>query len=534
MNELNSDLEKNRTQRGLSSALCRAVKTLASASGFIGLFFVDLCVLRGLCLSNLPHRVGLTVNQPNLETALSIPEFKPGALLNPIAGKNRFFPLIVFLLMSSALFAQTAVPTAEKSAPTSSYILAGRLFDATGDNVRENMVIAVEGERIKSIGSAADIKIPPGAKVIDLSHATVLPGLIDCHTHLGSRADRYNELYNFKDTPFSHAFAAVLNARKTLEAGFTSVRDVGSDPFLAVDLRNSISEGLLVGPRIVASGPGISITGGHGDLNNFSPQTRVMMFPEERDFAIADSVDQLRHVIRAQEKYGVDVIKILATGGVLSRGDSPGSPQFTFEELKAAAETAHMGGRKIAAHAHGTEGIKNAIRAGIDSIEHASLIDDEGIRLAREHGTYLVMDIYNDDYLLNEAPKYGLPTENLDKEKALGKLQRENFRKAFQAGVKMAFGTDAGVYPHGDNARQFFYMVKYGMTPAQAIRAATSSSADLIGRLPDVGTLETGKFADIIAVNADPFADVRALEHVDFVMKGGVVYKDTRVVHPAQ
>ena len=257
-----------------------------------------------------------------------------------------------------------------------------------------------------------------------------------------------------------------------------------------------------------------------------------MMFPEERDFAIADSADQIRHVIRAQEKYGVDVIKILATGGVLSRGDSPGAAQFTLEELKAAAETAHMGGRKIAAHAHGTEGIKNAILAGIDSIEHASLIDDEGIRLAKQHGTYLVMDIYNDDYILNEAPKYGLPTENLDKERMVGRLQRENFRKAFQAGVKMAFGTDAGVYPHGDNARQFFYMVKFGMTPAQAIRAATSNAADLIGRSKDVGTIEAGKYADIIAVSADPISDVRALEHVDFVMKGGVVYKDARSSAP--
>jgi imidazolonepropionase-like amidohydrolase len=293
------------------------------------------------------------------------------------------------MILASAAFGQApARPGAvDKSGHKTSYILAGRLFDATSDNVRENVIIGVEDERITSVASAADFKIPAGAKVIDLSQATVLPGLIDCHTHLGSRADRYNEIYNFKDTPFSHAFAAVLNARKTLEAGFTSVRDVGSQPFLAVDLRNSINEGFLVGPRVVASGPGISITGGHGDLNNFSPQTRVMMFPEERDFQIADSVDQVRHVIRAQEKYGVDVIKILATGGVLSRGDSPGAPQFTFEELKAAAETAHMGGRKIAAHAHG-----------------ASLIDDEGIRLAKEHGTYLVMDIYNDDYILNEAP----------------------------------------------------------------------------------------------------------------------------------
>jgi imidazolonepropionase-like amidohydrolase len=453
--------------------------------------------------------------------------------LNHAKSSNKLFTALVCLTLSSIAFGQAPASPADKSAQKVSYILAGRLFDATGDSVRENVVIAVEDERIKSVASAADIKIPPGSKVIDLSQATVLPGMIDCHTHLGSRADRYDEIYNFKSTPFDHAFSAVVNARKTLEAGFTSVRDVGSDPFLAVDLRNSINEGLLVGPRVVASGPGISITGGHGDLNNFSPQTRVMMFPEERDFQIADSADQVRHVIRAQEKYGVDVIKILATGGVLSRGDSPGAAQFTFEELKAAADTAHMGGRKIAAHAHGTEGIKNAIRAGIDSIEHASLIDDEGIRLAKEHGTYLVMDIYNDDYILNEAPKWGLPAENLDKERMVGRLQRDNFRKAFQAGVKMAFGTDAGVYPHGDNAKQFFYMVKYGMTPAQAIRAATSSAADLIGRAKDVGTIEAGKYADVIAVNADPLADVRALEHVDFVMKGGVVYKDTRIPHPA-
>ena len=260
-----------------------------------------------------------------------------------------------------------------------------------------------------------------------------------------------------------------------------------------------------------------------------------MMFPEQRDFALADNEDQIRHVIRAQEKYGVDVIKILATGGVLSRGDNPGAFQYTLQELKTAAETAHMGDRKIAAHAHSTPGIKNSILAGIDSIEHASLIDDEGIRLAKEHGTYLVMDIYNDDYILNEAPKWGLPTENLDKERMVGRLQRGNFRKAVEAGVKMAFGADAGVYPHGDNAKQFLYMVKFGMTPAQAIRAATSSAADLIGRARDVGTIEAGKYADIIAVNADPLADVRALEHVDFVMKGGVVYKDTRAVvaHPA-
>ncbi|MCU1306780.1 MAG: Pro-Hyp dipeptidase [Acidobacteriaceae bacterium] len=434
-----------------------------------------------------------------------------------------FRPPVVFLfaLVCISAFAQSANQPAAKL----TYIKAGQLFDATSDNVKSNMVIVVAGERIQKIGTAAEISIPANSDVIDLSSATVLPGLIDCHTHLQSRGDRYNPIYEFRDTPFNHAFAAVVNARKTLDAGFTSVRDVGSDPFLAVDLRNSINEGLIPGPRIVASGPGISITGGHGDLNSFSPQTHVSMFPEERDYGIADGADQVRHVVRAQVKYGVDVIKILATGGVLSKGDSPGAPQFTYEELKVAADTAHEAGRKIAAHAHGAQGIKDAIRAGIDSIEHASLVDDEGIALAKQHGTYFVMDIYNDDYLLGNAIKFGLEPENVEKEKMVGRTQRENFEKAFKAGVKMAFGTDAGVYPHGDNAKQFFYMVKYGMTPAQAIRAATSSAADLIGRTKDVGTLEAGKFADIIAVKSDPLKDVTSLEKVDFVMKGGKVYK---------
>jgi imidazolonepropionase-like amidohydrolase len=443
---------------------------------------------------------------------------------------KRLFVILIFL---ASCIAQQPTPQATP-APKTTYIRAGRLFDGTSDTVRENVTIVVVGDRIQSVGPAGAASIPKGATVIDLSRSTVLPGLIDCHTHLGARADRYDEIYFFKDTPFQSAFAATVNARKTLEAGFTSVRDVGSLPFLAVDLRNSINEGLIPGPRIVASGPGISITGGHGDLNNFSPQTRVTMFPEERDFQIADGVDQIRHVVRAQVKYGVDVIKILATGGVLSKGDSPGAPQFTPEELKAAADEAHMAGRKIAAHAHGTQGIKNAILAGIDSIEHASLIDDEGIRLAKEHGVYLVMDIYNDDYILGKAVEFGLPKENVEKEKKIGKVQRENFERAVKGGAKMAFGTDAGVYPHGDNAKQFFYMVKFGMTPAQAIRAATSNAADLIGRAKDVGTVEAGKYADLIAVSADPLQDVRALENVGFVMKGGEVYKDTIATKPAR
>ena len=416
------------------------------------------------------------------------------------------------------------------------YIKAGKLFDGTGYSTLADRVIVVEGERIKSVGSSLEIPIPGGAEVLDLTGATVLPGLIDAHTHLGLRADRYDEINKFKDTPNHSAFAAVLHAKKTLEAGFTTVRDVGSKPFLAVDLRDSIAEGFLVGPRIVASGPGISITGGHGDLNRFAPQVRVSMFPEERDYKIADGVDQVRHVVRAQIKHGVDVIKVHASGGVLSRGDSPGAPQYSVEELRVLVEEAHAAGRKVAAHAHGAQGMKNAVIAGVDSIEHGSLIDDEVIRLMLERGTWLVADIYNDDYLLGKAVEFHLPQEMIDKEKAIGQLQRDNFAKAVDAGIKVAFGTDAGVYPHGDNAKQFFYMVKYGLTPARAIRSATSDAAELLGKAGQVGKIAPEFYADLIAVEGDPLADIQVLEKVGFVMKGGSVVKDdlTRRDRPAR
>ena len=380
-----------------------------------------------------------------------------------------------------ALLLGLAALNALASAATVTYVKVGNLFESRTGRYRVHVILVLDGDRIRSVEDAG-FAIPSGAQVVDLSSDFVFPGLIDCHTHLTGRADRYDPIHDFDDSYGDHAIFGVRNARVTLEAGFTTVRDVGSAPFLAVDLRKNIDAGFIPGPRIVASGPPLSITGGHGDLNNYAPETSVTIFPGKRDFAIADGEQQVQQTVREQVKYGVDVIKILASGGVLSKGDQPGAPQYTLAELKVAADTAHQAGRKIAAHAHGAQSIKWAIEAGIDSIEHASLVDDEGIRLAKQHGTYFVMDIYNDTYILGEAKNFGIPEELLIKERALGQTQRDNFRKAFQAGVKMAFGTDAGVYPHGDNAKQFHYMVQYGMTPAQAIQAATVSAADLIGR----------------------------------------------------
>jgi imidazolonepropionase-like amidohydrolase len=432
------------------------------------------------------------------------------------------FALAMIFVALQPAFAQAGVPA---TAPTV-YIKAGHLFDATSDQLRDNVVLVVEGERITKVAAASQVTIPDGASVVDLSQNWVLPGLIDCHTHLEIRADQWDPILQLKATPFLGGFNGVVNANKTLQAGYTSVRDVGSQPFFAVDLRRAIDSGYIPGPRVVASGPPITITGGHGDMNGFAPEVENMMYPAERDYSIVDGPEQVRHAVREQVKYGVDVIKILATGGVLSQGDQPGAEQLTYEEMKMAVDEAHRTGRKVAAHAHGTLGIKDAVRAGVDSIEHGSLIDAEGIEMMKAHGTYLVADIYNDDYILGKAIEFGLPKENVDKEKMVGRLQRENFAKAVAAGVKIAFGTDAGVYPHGDNAKQFHYMVKFGMTPAAAIRAATSSAADLIDRAKDVGTLEAGKYADLIAVTANPLEKVEVLEHVGFVMKGGKIYKD--------
>jgi imidazolonepropionase-like amidohydrolase len=316
------------------------------------------------------------------------------------------------------------------------------------------------------------------------------------------------------------ALYGARSARATLEAGFTAVRNVGAGSYGDVALRDAVNEGDIPGPRMVVSGPAIGIKGGHCDNNLLPPEFN---YTSE---GVADGPWAARAKVREVIKYGADLIKICATGGVLSKGDGVGTPQYTLEEMRAIVEEAHKLGRKVAAHAHGTEGIKDAIRAGVDSIEHSSLIDAEGIEMARKQGTYLVMDIYNDDFILQEGEKAGILPESLEKERQVGQLQRNNFRKAWQAKVRMAFGTDAGVYPHGDNARQFAYMVQYGMTPMEAIRAATLSGADLLGLKDKIGSIAPGKFADLIAVDADPLENIAALRNVSFVMKSGKIYKN--------
>jgi imidazolonepropionase-like amidohydrolase len=413
------------------------------------------------------------------------------------------------LMLVASAHAQTNKVTA---------VLAGRLLDVVAGRVLQNQVILIEGERIAAVGAAAATAIPAGARVIDLSGSTVLPGLIDAHTHLTSNPNIHGYMA-LSSSDMRSAMYGVRAARDTLNAGFTMVRDVGASGFGDIALRDAINDGDLPGPRMLAAGYALGIQGGHCDNN--------LLAPEYKDVAqgVADGPWAARGKVREMAKYGADLIKICATGGVLSKGDAAGAQQYTLEEMQAIVQEAHKLGRKVAAHAHGASGISDAIRAGVDSVEHASLIDAEGIKLAREKGTYLVMDIYNDDYILSAGEKAGFLPESLAKEKEIGQLQRDNFRKALAGGARMAFGSDAGVYPHGDNGKQFHYMVKYGMTPMAAVQAATINAADLLGWKDKVGSITAGKYADIIAVGADPMADVSALTKVSFVMKGGKVVK---------
>ena len=396
-------------------------------------------------------------------------------------------------------------------------IRAGRLIDGRGGPPISNAVILIDGDRVTAVGQG--LTIPKNARVIDLSRSTVLPGFIDCHTHVTSQpSDYYQDI--FRRSPIDVAVTSHVYARRTLEAGFTTIRDVGSREFIDVALRNAIDHGDVPGPRIQAATLAVGSTGGHNDLSGFSPYLEFNTFS-----GVADGVDAIRKLVRLEVKNGADVIKMIASAGVLSEEESVGAPQYSQEEMNAVVEEAAMWGRKVAAHAHGAEAIKRAIKAGVASVEHASLIDDEGIALAKSRGTYLVMDIYNDDYIMSEYKRLGYPQKILDKEAKVGRTQRENFRKAAQAGVKLAYGTDSGVYPHGWNGKQFAKMVEWGLTPTQAIQTATANAADLLGWSDRVGSIQPGRFADIVAVDGDPLTDIRELERVKFVMKGGMVYK---------
>jgi imidazolonepropionase-like amidohydrolase len=401
-------------------------------------------------------------------------------------------------------------------------VTADRMVDVLAGRVVPNPVVVVTDGRIAAVGANGQQPAAPAdATRIDLPGMTLLPGLIDMHVHLDSvpQIGGYNYL-QYSDAVWTVAAAA--NAKKMLDAGFTTVRNVGSGFFSDVGVRDAVELGLVPGPRVIPAAYALGATGGHCDSTYFPPSM------EEKSPALVDSVEEGRKRVREQRKNGAQVIKVCATGGVFSRNTEPGQQQMSEAELRAIADEAHQWGLKVAAHAHGAAGIKAAIRAGIDTIEHASLIDDEGIRLAKDRGAWLSMDIYNTDYTQSEGKKNGVLEDNLRKDREIAEVQRQGFRKAHEAGVKMVYGTDAGVYPHEQAGRQFAVMVRYGMTPMQAIQSATRNAAQALGRERDVGAIAVGRFGDLIAVAGDPLTDVRALETVPFVMKGGKVEKNAR------
>jgi imidazolonepropionase-like amidohydrolase len=422
--------------------------------------------------------------------------------------------------MSFAPLAALLFVAAAPAAPVT-VVKAGRLLDPGTGMVTPNAVVLVENGRVKAAG--AGVAIPEGGTIVDLSRFTVLPGLIDCHTHLVGDYSDADPISELKKTAAQRAFESIPNARATLEAGFTTVRDVGVyRAFVDVALRDAIAKGWVEGPRMFVAGPYVTISEGGGAVTGLAPDVQL---PLDLRYGVADGADSVRQRVREIAAHGVDLIKVIATGAFLAHGSNPGSPEFTSDELRAAVEEASKKGLKVAAHAHSAEGIKLAVKAGVASIEHGTFLDEEGIRLMKERGTYLVADLYDAEWIRHAQ---GYPADFAQKQPEADEIQRENFRKAFRAGVKVAFGTDAGVYPHGQNARQFAWQVRYGQTPMEAIRSATVSAAELIGRESDIGSLAPGRFADLIAVSGDPLTDVRALENVAFVMKEGRITKDTR------
>src|SRR5712692_1575864 len=426
---------------------------------------------------------------------------------------------VAFAALLTTLAGLVITARVQAQAPKRTVIRAGRVVNVRTGELRANQAIVIEGDKIAQIAPSSEVTAASGDTTIDLPDATLLPGLIDMHTHLTFELSSLS-YEGLKISTAREALHGARNARRTLEAGFTTVRNVGAKDYADIALRDAINDGDVIGPRMVASGAALGITGGHCDENLLPPAFHFL------GDGVADGVEAVQHKVREVIKYGADVIKICATGGVLSKGDDPNASQYTLEEMKAIVADAHRLGRRVAAHAHGAEGVRWASEAGVDSIEHGHLMDDAAIATLKKNGTYLVPTIFLTEYMQEHLEHSDVPEFSKKKMRDVMAAAQQNIRKAFAAGVKVALGTDAAVYPHGLNAGEFHVYVKLGMTPLAAIQAGTINASDLLGWSKQVGALEPGKWADLVAVDGDPTKDVSILEHVKFVMKGGTVYKN--------